>query len=156
VLLCSDVRVISDVSACGLNEVALGIPVPGYWARLMARVVGEGPASTLCLGGAMVPSLRCVELGLADVAVPCSLVVSEAEGRVRRLLRMPDQGRAATKELMRGEFARAWIAQAGREAEYGWGQLEAPAAVASLKAVFDRLGAGKKRERGGPGARARL
>lgn len=32
----------------GLNEVAIGISVPLFWARLMARVVGQATAERLC------------------------------------------------------------------------------------------------------------
>jgi len=146
VLLCSDVRVISDVTSCGLNEVALGIPVPKYWSALMARVVGEGPASDMCLSGTMAPAHRCLELGMAQAAVPCALVVAEAERRVRDLLRHPDQGRRATKHLMRADFGAAWRDFAEAEADFGWDQLSQPAAIASLRAVFERLGSGKKRK----------
>ena len=32
----------------GLNEVAIGISVPLYWGRLMARLVGQKAAEHLC------------------------------------------------------------------------------------------------------------
>ena len=32
----------------GLNEVAIGISVPLYWGRLMARIVGQKAAEHLC------------------------------------------------------------------------------------------------------------
>lgn len=135
----------ADVTSCGLNEVALGIPVPKYWSALMARVVGEGPASDMCLSGTMAPAHRCLELGMAQAAVPCALVVAEAERRVRDLLRHPDQGRRATKHLMRADFGAAWRDFAEAEADFGWDQLSQPAAIASLRAVFERLGSGKAR-----------
>ena len=109
ILLASDVRVISDVTACGLNEVALGIPVPGYWAQLMARIVGDGLAEQICLEGTMMDAASCVRHGLAHVAVPAALVVDEAVRRVLEILKHPDHGRQTTKELMRGEFSRAWV-----------------------------------------------
>lgn len=152
VLLCSDIRVISDVTSCGLNEVALGIPVPGFWARLLGRVVGKGPAHDMCINGAMLPAAKCVDLGLAHVSVPCHAVASEAESRVRRALELPDAGRVATKELIRGAFARAWRDFAEEEARYGWGQLCKPAAIASLDKVFARLKKGSQ-VRCGPSAK---
>lgn len=40
--LCCDVRLMSrEVGHIGLNEVALGIPVPLFWGRLMTRVIGQ-------------------------------------------------------------------------------------------------------------------
>lgn len=32
----------------GLNEVAIGISVPLFWGRLMARIVGDRVAQNLC------------------------------------------------------------------------------------------------------------
>ena len=31
-----------------MRQAAIGISVPLYWARLMARVIGQGPAERLC------------------------------------------------------------------------------------------------------------
>lgn len=38
--LCCDVRLMTQVGHIGLNEVALGIPVPDYWAQNMVRLIG--------------------------------------------------------------------------------------------------------------------
>jgi len=47
--LCCDLRIMADGPGhIGLNEVAIGISVPLYWARLMARVVGQASAERLC------------------------------------------------------------------------------------------------------------
>jgi Enoyl-CoA hydratase/isomerase len=47
IALCCDFRFMTDSGSIGLNEVALGIPVPLYWARAMERVVGPGAADKL-------------------------------------------------------------------------------------------------------------
>lgn len=39
----------------GLNEVAIGISVPLYWGRLMARIIGEKPAEHLCKFAVLLP-----------------------------------------------------------------------------------------------------
>lgn len=39
--LCCDYRVITRDGSMGLNEVALGIPVPYFWIRLMEEVIGK-------------------------------------------------------------------------------------------------------------------
>lgn len=64
--LCCDYRVMTESGHIGLNEVALGIPVPLFWARLMARVIGEGPAHKLCLNAALVSPQHALKLGLVD------------------------------------------------------------------------------------------
>lgn len=64
--LCCDYRVMTDFGHIGLNEVALGIPVPLYWARLMGRLIGEGPAHKLCLSATLTSPEQALELGLVD------------------------------------------------------------------------------------------
>lgn len=64
--LCCDVRIMTDFGHIGLNEVALGIPVPTYWAHLMARVIGEGAAQTLCLSATLASPQEALKLGLID------------------------------------------------------------------------------------------
>lgn len=39
--LCCDVRIMTEAGHIGLNEVALGIPVPDFWAQNMVRTIGE-------------------------------------------------------------------------------------------------------------------
>ena len=39
----------------GLNEVAIGISVPLYWGRLMARVIGNKQAEHLCMNATLLP-----------------------------------------------------------------------------------------------------
>ena len=45
--LSCDYRVMTDFGNIGLNEVALGIPVPAYWAQLMQRTIGQRNAEKL-------------------------------------------------------------------------------------------------------------
>jgi 3,2-trans-enoyl-CoA isomerase len=46
--MCCDYRVMTESGHIGLNEVAIGITVPLYWGKLMARIIGQGPAERLC------------------------------------------------------------------------------------------------------------
>jgi 3,2-trans-enoyl-CoA isomerase len=64
--LCCDLRVMTDFGHIGLNEVALGIPVPVYWARLMAKVVGQAAAEKLCLNATLASPQQALEVGLVD------------------------------------------------------------------------------------------
>lgn len=56
----------TDFGHIGLNEVALGIPVPLYWTKLMGRVIGDGPAHKLCLTATLVSPQKALQLGLVD------------------------------------------------------------------------------------------
>lgn len=71
----------TDVGHIGLNEVALGIPVPVYWAKLMGRVIGEGPAHHLCLTATLVSPQKALQLGLVDQVM--ILLSNVAEPRLR-------------------------------------------------------------------------
>lgn len=140
----------SGGTALGLNEVALGIPVPTMWARLLARVVGWAPAEALLRGGLLLPATAAVSAGLVDVLVPLPaaadgpsaaghVVVAAAVDRARAQLRLADGGRVATKVALRGGFATEWEAGAPADAARVWALLTQPAVVATLGKVLASL-----------------
>ena len=146
--LCCDGRLMLEGPAAvvGLNEVALGIPVPKMWGALLARVVGQNRAEALCMGAVLVRARAAAEMGLVDGVVEgdASALRSAAVAAARSLVRAgPDAGRASTKLGARGEFAAAWQDYAPTEAAGAWGMLASPGTVAALKRVMDRLGAKK-------------
>jgi enoyl-CoA hydratase/carnithine racemase len=67
--LCCDHRLAVAGGTMGLNEVALGIPVPKYWGLMMARLIGAKAADKLLLTGKMVTT---AEVGWRRLAC-CSL-----------------------------------------------------------------------------------
>ncbi|OSX70206.1 hypothetical protein BU14_0855s0002 [Porphyra umbilicalis] len=147
-------------TALGLNEVALGIPVPAMWARLLARVVGWAPAEALLRGGVMLPAAAAAKTGLVDELVEPGApaggrgageaVVTAALRRARRQLRLADPGRVATKSALRGGFAAEWAVDAPADASRVWGLLTQPAVVATLGRVLAQL-AGRKGDTRGRG-----
>lgn len=147
--LCCDRRIITGTknSTMGLNEVALGIPVPKFWARLMALRCGPREAERLCLGGEQVGPAEALRLGLVDEVVEDeadkAAVVKRAVGWAAKQARLPPQARHDTKLALRGEFASAWRAYAStEEARYGWGAISDPATVAKLRGVLEKLSGG--------------
>lgn len=76
--LCCDARICTPETRIGLNEVELGIPVPLYWARLMAQITGQGVADKLLQTAALVPALEAVKVGLVDACVPKTELVAVA------------------------------------------------------------------------------
>lgn len=56
----------TETGRIGLNEVELGIPVPKFWAQLMARVIGTGVADKLCTFAQMCTPQRALEVGMLD------------------------------------------------------------------------------------------
>ncbi len=64
----SGLRACISVTPQHLHQVALGIPVPVYWARLMAKVTGQAAAEKLCLNATLASPQQALELGLVDQA----------------------------------------------------------------------------------------
>ena len=145
--LACDVRILADVpsAAIGLNEVALGIPVPQFWQALMGRVMGAGPAERACLRATMLRPAAALAAGLADAVVPPSQLDAAASAAAAAALALPDGARAIMKTRERGDFAREWAAFAPGEADGAWKVLSSPSTVAALKEVMERLAAKKSK-----------
>jgi 3,2-trans-enoyl-CoA isomerase len=103
--LLTDARVLVDTpkAVIGLNEVALGIVAPSWFATPLERVVGTRRAeSMLCEGSLLTPS-DALRAGLVDEVAPAGgAVLSAAAARATRLALVPAAARAATKKLLRG------------------------------------------------------
>ena len=129
----------TDFGRIGLNEVGLGIPVPGYWGELFGRTIGHGPARTLLLSGTMLPSQKALELGLLDDMCEKSLLMPRAEAQMTKMLKIPSEGRAATKIRMFGGFVEQWTNALEEEAEWAFVFLSRPKNVQFLKSIMDGL-----------------
>lgn len=142
--LCCDFRVITTEGSMGLNEVALGIPVPMFWIELMANTIGQRQAELALQTGVMIPSERLLQISMVDVVVKdASEVLPRALQEAGRWLKNPDAGRAATKDVLRSPLAKRWANGIEDEASMVWASVSDPRTVASLKAVQERLGGGK-------------
>ncbi len=137
--LCCDYRVMTDFGNIGLNEAALGIPVPEYWAKLMARTIGQRPAERLLPYGLMPSAQEALAIGLVDELVPAADLQSKAEQATQKMLQIADAPRQATKFHLRRSFAREWHEFCVQEAEYGWKLLSHPKVVQALDAVLAKL-----------------
>ncbi len=62
-----------------------------------------------------------------------------ASQEAARRLAFPDNGRVATKRMLRAPMADAWQAYAAEEAAGGWKGLSSPAVTAALGGVLARL-----------------
>jgi 3,2-trans-enoyl-CoA isomerase len=148
IALCCDVRLMMSApgSFIGLNEVALGIPVPKYWAGVMAQVIGHAAAERLLLTGTMVQAQQAKELGMVDELIADkSSLLPRAQEVMAGLVKLPTGARAATKHRLRGDYAKAWFEyamewEAGSE---GFAQITSPATVAAVGAALQRLSGGK-------------
>jgi len=137
--LCCDVRIMTDFGNIGLNEVALGIPVPEYWGGLMARTIGQRAAEKLLLNGLLPSSDEALKLGMIDAVVPQTQLFAAAEDAIHNLLKAPSAPRAQTKKQLRATFSKEWEAFGPKEAEGAWPMLASAPVVAALGKVLERL-----------------
>jgi enoyl-CoA hydratase/carnithine racemase len=125
----------------GLNEVQVGLVVPGIIQAAMRRLLGAHRAERLMVAGAMIDAEEAHRIGLVDELVETELVVGRAIGWLQDLLRHPPEAMSETRRIARAdlhaefdrvdqasddEFAKRWFSA---EAQHVLGDL-----VAKLKA----------------------
>lgn len=145
--LCCDMRIgLKDSSfRIGLNEAALGIPVPSYWAQLMLRVgSARGEIERMLLTGRMADAKEALRLGIVDRLVGSSRELTktaekEAASAARRLVGPGGVGYRLTKRAVRHEFAAAWAGYAEEEAVESWKLLSSDAVSRQLGKVLSML-----------------
>ncbi|KAI8919823.1 ClpP/crotonase [Powellomyces hirtus] len=137
-----DFRIATKNSYIGLNEVALGIPVPPKWIKLMVSVVGQGRADKLLQSATLVPAPEALTFGLVDRVVDSEdELIPAAVETVTTALKLPDIGRVATKGCLRGKLSREWKDPEWLEEEHrsAWEMLESPEIVAFMENTLKRL-----------------
>ena len=143
--LTCDYRVMTDFGTIGLNEVALGIPVPEYWSHLMQRTVGQRHAERLLPYGLMASAQEALAIGMVDALVPAESLTGAAEDTMKKLLALPfDEARRQTKAHLRAEFSQKWEYYCIEEADYGWKLISHPKTVAAIEGVLQKLSKSKK------------
>jgi Delta3-Delta2-enoyl-CoA isomerase len=145
--MCCDFRIVTKDMSMGLNEVALGISVPHHWIKLMASIIGQGKADKLCQYARSVGAEEALKIGLVDKVVSdASELQDEAVKIAQEVFKLPDSGRAVTKDLLRGELGRAWgdTSALEEDAHKVWGFLTKEETVIALKGVMARLSKPKK------------
>mmetsp|Transcript_43209 Transcript_43209/g.100118 ORF Transcript_43209/g.100118 Transcript_43209/m.100118 type:complete len:267 (-) Transcript_43209:300-1100(-) len=144
--LCCDVRVISANGSLGLNETQLGLEVPVFWVELFASIAGCRQAERLLELGEMPSSEQLLRLSMVDtVADTTEQVLPQTLDIVRKWLKVPDAGRAATKKTLRRSFGERWAAGIEEEAGIVWESISDPKTVAALGKVLERLSGGGKK-----------
>jgi 3,2-trans-enoyl-CoA isomerase len=85
--LCCDYRVATEDATMGLNETALGIPVPQYWVRLLGTIVGPAVADKMAQFAQMIPAKQGLKMGLVDHVVPSrQVLVPAAEEIIKKVV----------------------------------------------------------------------
>lgn len=105
--LLADARVLADDPKCviGLNEVALGIVAPRWFAHPLERVVGPRKAEQMLCEGLLLSPIEALRCGLVDQVAPRGgAVLAAAAERVAKLAAVHAQARADTKKSLREPF----------------------------------------------------
>lgn len=134
-----DYRVMTDKGAIGLNEVALSIPVPRYWAELMAVRIGQAQARRLTLSAIMSSPQEALKIGLIDEITTFENLDEAALRVAKRLGAFDKAARSATKAQFTAQFIDDWTEYLTSESEGGWAHLSNPKTVAGIKKYIESL-----------------
>lgn len=145
IALCCDYRIITEQGHFGLNEVALGIPVPPKWSGLMVRTIGQGKAETLLQFARLVSPQEALQLGLVDQVVPKADLLPTAETVIKGFLKAGlDPGRYITKSDLRKEYSLGWEAFCETEVDGAWENISSKTTTDAMAAVLQRLSSKSK------------
>lgn len=140
--LCCDYVVATSNATMGLNEVALGIAVPRYWALLLAQTVGHRRAEHYCNTAALVPASQAQADGIiakivpdSEQLIPAAVALAEKNGKYANT-----PGYMATKGALRETLATDWARYAAREEpETAWAGMCEPERVKAMGALMARM-----------------
>jgi 3,2-trans-enoyl-CoA isomerase len=127
----------------GLNEVAVGVRVPGPIWSVARHVVGDRRAEHLCTSAGLFEGAVAHSLGLVDELAPPEQVVPRAVAWASSQLELPAQTLRRTREICRSDLERAFQRLDEAELEAFLDEWFAPEAQAALQAVVNRLKAKK-------------
>ena len=145
IALSCDYRIMTEQGHFGLNEVALGIPVPPKWSGLMVRTIGHAKAETLLQFAKLVSPQEALQLGLVDQVVYKADLMGTAESVIKGFLKAGlDPGRYITKCDLRKEYSLGWEAFCETEVDQAWENISSKSTVAAMGAVLQRLSSKSK------------
>ncbi len=103
--LCCDWRVMAEGDfTIGLNEVRIGIPVPGLVAELAARAVGRRMGERLCVSGRLLSPQEALDVGFVDELAPVRNVVATARRWCETTIEAPGHALAGTRAIVRRDL----------------------------------------------------
>jgi enoyl-CoA hydratase/carnithine racemase len=88
----------------GLNEVRVGLPVPGFIYRALVRLIGVHPAERMVTQGLLVSPDEALRLGLIDEVVDPEEVNTRAVTLAQAWLTLPPLAFRETRNLARRDF----------------------------------------------------
>ena len=88
----------------GLNEVQVGLVVPGVIQAALRRLVGTYRAERLMVAGQMIDSEQALAIGMVDELADVDHVTTRALIWLNETLALPPQAMAGTRALARGDL----------------------------------------------------
>jgi enoyl-CoA hydratase/carnithine racemase len=106
--LCCDRRVMAAGEfTIGLNEVRIGIPLPGIVTHLVVRAVGQRIGEALCVSGRLMLPAEALDVGFVDEVVPVGEVVGSARRWCEHIIEAPPESLADTRSMLRRDLVAA-------------------------------------------------
>ena len=139
-----DHRVIAgDVpkAVMGLNEVALGIVAPTWFAGPLVSAVGARRAEEMLALAQLLPPRRLLEVGAVDEVLPAAQVLGAAAAAAARYAAVPAAARGATKLVLRAPLLDLLSTPALRAADlaHTWRFMSSPPVQEGLRLYLERL-----------------
>jgi len=123
----------------GLNEVQVGLTVPGCIQAALRRLAGPYRAERLLVSGAMLDADDALAAGMVDELTDVDHVVTRTLAWLEPLLQLPRQAMLATRALARADLARLFDDPASLPVEAFLDGWFAPEAQATLHALVEKL-----------------
>jgi len=140
-----DWRVMADGDfKIGLNEVAVGIPLPGVILAALRRLVGAHEAERLSVSGALFSPQKALEVGLIDEVTALDQVIERALGWCQALLALPSEAMTTTRRAARADLTAYFSNRLDPEIDEVVARWWTPEAQSTLRTLAARLG--KKKE----------
>ena len=140
-----DWRVMADGDfKIGLNEVAVGIPLPGVILAGLRRLVGVRHAERLSVSGALLSPQTALEVGLIDEVTAFDQVIERALGWCEALLALPQEAMTATRRAARADLTDYFGHNLDAEIDEVVANWWTPEAQSTLRTLAAKLG--KKKE----------
>ncbi len=99
----------------GLNEVAIGMPVPSWIVAIARLNVSPTELDGLILSGATIDPAKAVAVGFADEVAPAAEILDRARAAATARIPLAHPAYAATKRFLRGDAADAELARLDAE-----------------------------------------
>lgn len=123
----------------GLNEVQVGLFPGATIHAVLARIVGPRVAAEILPAGELLEASAALGIGLVDELAPHAEVESQARAWLTRMLALPPEAYALTRQLVRADLVALMRQHGGAELADAAKQWRSPETLATLRALVARL-----------------